>query len=147
MREREFCFGNSTSLFAPTFLDPQRSFTTSTLSNLILVYPSSVLCSHLPFRTNESNICHLSYAFLGFREAFAKDQCYKLFRESFAASVLAFAEPSDINSLTSYCTSGFLRCSGAFFCFGLSLFAHRRCHTSARSAGLEALDHTIKRIV
>ena len=70
-----------------------------------------------------NNICHLSYAFFGFREAFAKDQCYKLFRESFAASVLAFAEPSDINSLTSYYTSGFLCCSFHYkmWCFFLFL--------------------------
>ena len=53
--------------------------------------------------------------FFGFRDPFVKDQCYKLFRESFAASVLAFAEPSDINSLTSCYTSGFLRCSGENF--------------------------------
>ena len=42
---------------------------------------------------------------------FAREHCYKLFRKSFAASILAFEEPSDINSLTTQYMSGFRRCS------------------------------------
>ena len=43
--------------------------------------------------------------------AFAREHYYKLFRKSFAASILAFAEPSHINSLTTQYMSGFRRCS------------------------------------
>ena len=46
--------------------------------------------------------------------AFAREHYYKLFRKSFAASILAFAEPSDINSLTTQYMSGFRRCSCEF---------------------------------
>jgi len=39
--------------------------------------------------------------------AFAREHYDKLFRKSFAASILAFAEPSDIDALTTQYMSGF----------------------------------------
>ena len=45
--------------------------------------------------------------------AFAREHYYKLFHKSFAASILAFAEPSDIIARTQY-MNGFRRCSSEY---------------------------------
>ena len=123
------------SLFAPTFLDLQRSFNYNI--NLIQSYPSSILAanfgSHLPFPTNESNICHLSYIdiyciFSAFAKLSQKISVTNSFANLSRPAFLAFAEPSDINSLTSYYTSGFLRCSPVSEDKGMSRFGGISTH-------------------
>ena len=50
--------------------------------------------------------------------AFAREHYYKLFRKSFAASILAFAEPSDINVLTTQYMRAFRHCSNGVYKMG-----------------------------
>ena len=68
-------------------------------------------CANLKMHLHNITCNFISRHITLLSRTFAREHCYKLFRKSFAASILAFAEPSDINSLTTQYMSGFRRCS------------------------------------
>ena len=70
-------------------------------------------CANLKMHLHNITCNFISRHITLLSRAFAREHYYKLFRKSFAASILAFAEPSDINSLTTQYMSGFRRCSNS----------------------------------
>ena len=69
-------------------------------------------CANLKMHLHNITCNFISRHITLLSRAFAREHYYKLFRKSFAASILAFAEPSDINPLTTQYMSGFRCCSG-----------------------------------
>ena len=55
-------------------------------------------CANLKMHLHNITCNFISRHITLLSQAFAREHYYKLFRKSFAASILAFAEPSDINS-------------------------------------------------